>query len=181
MASSSVPENNAIVPRLRVIIPLKAEWDGFPATARDERGRTSKISDSDLLSYLSTRRGVLLGFDVGSEHGIHARQDAGVLRSSRLALRRGRCSRSPPPRDSASGASGLVWSSPHSRMVLISLSECRTMVDVSFIPAHLDAYSESSIAIVSSVTASVGSMWAASSMTMSLPPVRSTSGRVCSR
>src|SRR5665213_1814109 len=40
------------------------------------------------------------------------------------------------PRDSASGASGLVLSSPRSRIVLIWLRERRTMVDFSFIPAR---------------------------------------------
>jgi hypothetical protein len=40
------------------------------------------------------------------------------------------------PRDSASGASGMVLSSPRSRMALIWLRECRTMVDLSFISAR---------------------------------------------
>jgi hypothetical protein len=40
------------------------------------------------------------------------------------------------PSDSASGASGLVVSSPRSRMALISLSECLSMVDLSFISAR---------------------------------------------
>src|SRR5271156_5053822 len=40
------------------------------------------------------------------------------------------------PRDSPSGASGLVLSSPRSRMALIRLRECRTMVDFFFISAR---------------------------------------------
>src|ERR1700723_3448437 len=40
------------------------------------------------------------------------------------------------PRDSASGASGLVSSLPCSRMALTWLRKCRTTVDFCFIPAR---------------------------------------------
>ena len=55
------------------------------------------------------------------------------------------------PRDSVSGASGLVWSSPRSRIALSWLWECLTMVDVSFMSARFLGTDDASESVTAQV------------------------------